>query len=84
MINLIKEKRPELKERMVNGDNAPTFPFTRLDIDFARVEEVLGLKKDEFHALEDTFLGAIDDIVALEKQWKDAGYTVAVPLTTSE
>lgn len=42
----------------------------RAPVDFARIEQVLGLKRTDFHDVEDTILETIDQLVALEAGWK--------------
>jgi nucleoside-diphosphate-sugar epimerase len=75
-IALIAAKRPELKDRLVDVDKAPSYPFTKLPIDFGRVEEVLGMKKDDFIKWDDTVLDTVDALIGVEKDWETKGFTV--------
>ncbi|KAG6806620.1 hypothetical protein H0H93_002690, partial [Arthromyces matolae] len=52
VIELIKDSRPELQDRLTR-QTPPSYPYERLPIDFKRVEEVLGMTKDEFRTVED-------------------------------
>ena len=79
VVNLIGTKRPELKERLIKT-SVPAYPVKRLNYNIKRLDEVLGLKETEFVPLEETILAAVDSIVAVEKQWLAAGFTVNVPL----
>jgi nucleoside-diphosphate-sugar epimerase len=75
-VALIAAKRPELKDRLVDVDKAPRYPFTQLPIDFGRVEEVLGMKKEDFIKWDDTVLDTVDALIDVEKDWKAKGFTV--------
>lgn len=44
----ILSARPELEERFIKTP-PPVLTFDRYDVDFARIEEVLGIKKEDFH-----------------------------------
>ncbi|KAF8160639.1 hypothetical protein B0H34DRAFT_795528 [Crassisporium funariophilum] len=74
-LGMIARGRPEVKDRLIQAP-APEFSFDRYDIDFERVEEITGVKKGDFHTLEETLLGVIDDILKLEKEWKRNGRAV--------
>ncbi|KAG5638425.1 hypothetical protein H0H81_012756 [Sphagnurus paluster] len=78
IINLIREKRPTLEQR-INKDTPPTFSIDRLAVDFARIEEVLGFKKEEFRSIEDTILDTVDSLLAFEKHWLGQGIKIDIP-----
>ncbi|KAJ4481088.1 hypothetical protein J3R30DRAFT_3681914 [Lentinula aciculospora] len=78
IIKAVNEKRPELKDRLTKT-TPPEFPFKKLNYDSKRVEEVCGLKPEDFVPVNDTFIESIDTLVGLEKQWKAAGYEVQAP-----
>ncbi|KAG6872640.1 hypothetical protein C0995_008071 [Termitomyces sp. Mi166 len=77
-LDLIAESRPELKERLTKN-NPPSYSHNRTPVDFQRVEEVLGMSKDDFHAVEDTMLDTVDSLLALEKKWLAQGHTIKIP-----
>ncbi|KAG5638422.1 hypothetical protein H0H81_012753 [Sphagnurus paluster] len=78
VLELIAEKRPELKDRL-NKEAPPTFTFDRLLVDFKRIEEVVGIKKEDFRPSDETFLDAVDSLIAVEKQWAALGHKVDIP-----
>lgn len=49
---LIAEKRPEVKERIIQGTPEELW-FDRYEIDFGRIEKITGLKKEDFHTIEE-------------------------------
>ncbi|KAF4566322.1 NAD(P)-binding domain superfamily protein [Pleurotus pulmonarius] len=69
LTRFIAEKRPSLKDRLTET-TPPTTMRDRAPVDFARIEQVLGLKRTDFHDVEDTILETIDQLVALETVWK--------------
>ena len=69
-IELLVEKRPELKERLpvITGKEPPVGPFATLDT--SKTESVLGMK---IHfKWQDTVLDTVDDLLRLEKALKRA------------
>lgn len=79
-VALIAEKRPELKDRLIKA-TAPTLASDRdrAPIDFERVQQVLGIRKGDFTAIEDTILDTVDSLLAVEKLWVAAGAKIAIP-----
>lgn len=75
---LIAESRPQLMERLTKG-TPPSFGYDRTPIDFKRVEEVLGMTKDDFQVFEDTILDTVDSLLEVEKQWAAQGHEVSIP-----
>ncbi|KAJ3712535.1 hypothetical protein DFJ43DRAFT_1106336 [Lentinula guzmanii] len=75
---VLNEKRPELKDRLTKT-TPPEFPFKKLAYDSKRVEEICGLKPEDFVPVNDTFVESVDTLVALENQWKAAGYELPAP-----
>lgn len=50
-VGYIREKRPELKDRLIK-QTLPVVNPDRIPIDLARIEQVLGMKREDFHTLE--------------------------------
>ncbi|KAF8064906.1 hypothetical protein FPV67DRAFT_1653782 [Lyophyllum atratum] len=78
ILKLLAEKRPKLKDRLTKKE-PPAYPPDRMPIDFWRVEEVLGLKKEGFRTVEETVLGAIDSELEVEREWMQQGHRVDIP-----
>ncbi|KAF5372658.1 hypothetical protein D9615_009866 [Tricholomella constricta] len=78
ILQLLAEKRPELKDRL-NKEPPPKFTFDRAPIDFARIEQLVGIKKEDFKPREVTFLDAVDGLLAFEKQWAALGHELDIP-----
>ena len=51
VVELIRRERPELNDRLITAP-APELPFDRLGLDFGRVEESIGMKKEDFHTID--------------------------------
>jgi len=73
VLELIKTKRPETANRIISSP-IPDFGFTKYDLDSEWIEQVTGLKENDFHTLEETFLDTIDDLLKLENEWKEKGF----------
>jgi len=69
-IELLVEKRPELKERLpvITGKELPVGPFATLDT--SKTESVLGMKI--YVKWQDTVLDTVDDLLRVEKGLKRA------------
>ncbi|KIK69244.1 hypothetical protein GYMLUDRAFT_53698 [Collybiopsis luxurians FD-317 M1] len=80
IIKLLKEKRPELKDRLITSEPNLQFPGKRLNYDQNRLQEVIGMTFADFTPIADTYLDTIDSIIKVEKQWKAEGFDVKVPL----
>ena len=52
ILDIIKKEHPELERRFPTAP-VPEFPYDRYDVDFERVEEVTGIRKEDFHTLEE-------------------------------
>ncbi|KAG6836166.1 hypothetical protein H0H93_010714 [Arthromyces matolae] len=79
-VEYIGDQRPELKERLItkaSQDSAGGLPST---IDFGRIEQVLGLKKEDFRTMNETVLDTVDSLLALEKKWVEEGHEINIPL----
>ncbi|KAI9464923.1 NAD-P-binding protein [Lactarius psammicola] len=65
-IELLAEKRPELKERLpvITGREPPLGPFSTLDT--SKTESVLGVRN--YVKWQDTVLDTIDDLLRVEKE----------------
>ncbi|KAF5372591.1 hypothetical protein D9758_005160 [Tetrapyrgos nigripes] len=74
-LKYIAKERPHLKDRLTSPKKVPVFEeHDRLNgIDFGRLEEVLGLKKDEFKTWKETVLDAVDSFEKIEEGWKSRG-----------
>ncbi|KAG6846733.1 hypothetical protein H0H93_012192, partial [Arthromyces matolae] len=76
----IGEQKPELKERLLTRASPEYPPGIALAIDFGRVEQVLGLKKEDFRTVNQTVLDTVDSLLALEKKWVEEGHQTNIPL----
>ena len=52
ILDIIKKEHPELERRFITAP-APEFPYDRVDIDFERTKEITGMRKEDFHTLEE-------------------------------
>jgi nucleoside-diphosphate-sugar epimerase len=52
VLDLIKKEHPELERRFISSP-APEFQHQRLDADFERIKEITGMRKEDFHTLEE-------------------------------
>jgi nucleoside-diphosphate-sugar epimerase len=75
VFDIIKKDHPELERRFVTAP-APEFPYDRMDVDFERIEEVTGMRKQDFYTLEETISDTVNDLLKLEEEWKKNGYTL--------
>ncbi|THU91706.1 NAD(P)-binding protein [Dendrothele bispora CBS 962.96] len=71
-LKFLAEARPQLKSRL-NKTDPPKRMHYRLPCDFARIEEVLGIKKEQFFTRNETILNKIDGYLALEEKWVKQG-----------
>ena len=65
---LLKKERPEVFSRWSTAE-IPAHPFTKIDSDWKRINEVLGLKESDCFSVKETILDAVDSLLALEKDW---------------
>jgi nucleoside-diphosphate-sugar epimerase len=74
-IEFLLKERPSLKDRLASpgSKNVPRRSGPLNGIDYERVEEVLGMKRDEFRAWKETILDAVDSFVRIEEGWKSQG-----------
>ncbi|KAG6832867.1 hypothetical protein H0H87_012800 [Tephrocybe sp. NHM501043] len=77
-LELIADSRPELKARLTKK-MPPEYPYDRIPFDFKRIEEVLGMSKDDFRTVEETMIETVDSLMALEKQWIAQGQEIRIP-----
>ncbi|KAJ7642141.1 hypothetical protein FB45DRAFT_826394 [Roridomyces roridus] len=83
-VAFIASERPALEGRMIQlpettaSEQAKKEPDV-LPIDFARVEEVLGMRKADFHTTEETMLDTVDSLLEVEEGWRKAGYEIKTP-----
>ncbi|KAJ7187376.1 hypothetical protein C8R46DRAFT_1059584 [Mycena filopes] len=75
-LNFIARERPALKERLTTV-TPPVLPSDAMPISFERIEEVLGMKKADFHTTEETTLATVDAMLEVESQWRAAGHAIA-------
>jgi nucleoside-diphosphate-sugar epimerase len=75
VLDLIKKEHPELESRFITAP-VPDCPLVGIDADFERLEEVTGLRKEDFYTLEQTISDSVNDLLRLENEWKKNGYTV--------
>lgn len=78
-VQFVAEAHPELRDRLVDANTAPEFPFDKLPVDLSRVEEVTGVKVDSYYSWKETVLDTIDSLLALEKGWVSKGYKIEIP-----
>ncbi|KAF8647170.1 hypothetical protein AX16_007000 [Volvariella volvacea WC 439] len=77
VLDLIREKRTGLKNRLITKPVA-TFPHDRVPISFSRIEQVIGMRIEDFHTLEETILDTVDSLIALEAKWMAKGCSVDI------
>ena len=58
VLDIIKKEHPELERRFITAP-VPEFEFDKYDIDFERIEEVTGMRKEDFHTLEEVCCMAV-------------------------
>ncbi|KAH9166058.1 NAD-P-binding protein [Lactarius sanguifluus] len=65
-VELLAEKRPELRERLpvITGNETPVGPFATLDT--SKTESVLGMRN--YIKWQDTVLATVDDLLRVEKE----------------
>jgi len=78
-VQFVTEAHPELQDRLVDVNTAPTFPTDKLPVDLKRVEDVTGVKVDSYHTWKETVLDTTNSLLALEKGWINNGYKVEIP-----
>jgi nucleoside-diphosphate-sugar epimerase len=66
-VQLIAEKRPELKDRLPNLANAPPAPGTPTKTDCTRAKVDLGLT--DYISWQQYVIDTVDDLVWAEKEW---------------
>ncbi|KAF8064916.1 hypothetical protein FPV67DRAFT_1671222 [Lyophyllum atratum] len=79
IIDVIAEKRPDLRGRLLKPP-AKDLPFKRAPVNFERILQVIGIRKDEFRLVEETIVDAIDSLILLEKRWIADGHSVTIPV----
>ena len=52
VLDIIKKEHPELEHRLLTAP-VPVFPNDRYDLDYERIKEVTGMRKEDFHTLEE-------------------------------
>ena len=52
VLDIIKREHPELERRFI-ATPPPAFPYYSPDVDFERTKEVTGMRKEDFHTLEE-------------------------------
>ncbi|ESK92104.1 NAD-P-bindingprotein [Moniliophthora roreri MCA 2997] len=77
-VAVLSDKRPALQERLIRSD-APTSNEGPLSCDYERIEQMFGVKKQEFIPFEKTLLDTIDDYVSREGEWIRKGYQFEMP-----
>ena len=55
VMDIIKKHHPELESRLITAP-IPEFPYDKVDVDYERVEQVTGMRKQDFHTLEEVWL----------------------------
>jgi len=75
VLDIIKKEHPELERRFITAP-IPEFSYYRPDVEFERIEEITGMRKEDFHTLEETISDTVNDLLKLEDEWKKNGYNV--------
>jgi len=52
LVERLKKARPAIAGRIAKGP-IPEFDYDRYDLDFERIEEVIGMKKEDFHTADE-------------------------------
>ena len=52
VLDIIKKEHPELEHRFITAP-VPEFSSCRLDVEFERLEEITGMRKEDFRTLEE-------------------------------
>ena len=52
VLDIIKKEHLELERRFMTA-HVPEFPHDRLDVKFERLKEITGIRKEDFHTLEE-------------------------------
>ncbi|KAK7053154.1 hypothetical protein VNI00_003773 [Paramarasmius palmivorus] len=77
-VRLLDAKRPALKDRLIRND-PKALNEEPLSCNYERIEQILGLKREQFVPLEVTLLDTIDDYVVRENAWISQGYKFEIP-----
>ncbi|KAJ7457489.1 hypothetical protein FB451DRAFT_1098187 [Mycena latifolia] len=78
-IDFIAEQRPALKSRLITTTPSDQPAFNVLPMDFGRVEQVIGMTINDFHAMEETILDTVDALLEIENQWRNGGHSIKAP-----
>ncbi|KAH8807038.1 hypothetical protein DL96DRAFT_1717428 [Flagelloscypha sp. PMI_526] len=76
-VAVLEKERPQLKDRLIKTDFPPLHPLPNLE--YERLEDVLGFKKSDFTPFRETLLATIDSLLVVEKKWKENGYEAVRP-----
>ncbi|KAF7327140.1 Epimerase domain-containing protein [Mycena kentingensis (nom. inval.)] len=80
ILAILTEHNPALAERVLAEEKIPEAPWTdTLPLDFKRVENIVGMRKEEFRTPEETFRDTVDALLEVEKHWKEAGVEIGTP-----
>jgi hypothetical protein len=52
VLDIIKKEHPELERRFITAP-VEDFSCSRVDVDFGRLNEITGMRKEDFHTLEE-------------------------------
>ena len=52
VLDIIKKEHPELEQRFITAP-VPELPYNKFDVEFERLGEVTGMRKEDFHTLEE-------------------------------
>ncbi|KAF5321158.1 hypothetical protein D9619_001331 [Psilocybe cf. subviscida] len=74
VIELLKRERPQLADRIIQTP-PPEQTYYNFVVDRKRIEEVTGLRDEDFVPFEQMFLEGIDSCLQVEAGWKACGYT---------
>lgn len=77
-VDLIRRYKPQLTDRLTKA-LPPSGPFSSMPYDVARMEQAIGMKREDFTVLKDTVLDTVDSLLELENKWIADGYTIQIP-----
>lgn len=75
VVELLKRERPQLADRIIQTPPPEQAYYNYYVVDRKRIEEVTGLKDEDFVPFEKMFLDGIDSLLQIEEGWKAKGYT---------
>ncbi|KAF7968259.1 hypothetical protein HWV62_31095 [Athelia sp. TMB] len=78
-LELIRDERPGLRDRLLNPVYAPKFARDYLPVDLNRAAVLTGVKVDSYIPWQQTILETVDDLLKFELDWVSKGCYVQIP-----